>query len=100
MLAGTLRRDAMPKSVNNASSRRESQRMFAGLTSRWTIPWACTCNRPSPTSAMYRAARCQSSEPISFHEVGQRPTRNILHHQVMLIADGQPGMNTDDVGMV
>ena len=37
--------------VRRASSLRRSQRMLAGFTSRWTIPWACTSRRPSPTSA-------------------------------------------------
>ena len=100
MFAGSVSRAATPKSVSRASSLRGSQRMLAGLTSRWTIPLGVHLQQSLAHVGHVAGGALPVERPLAFHQVTQRSSRNVLHHQVMLIADGQPGVHADDVGML
>ena len=52
-LLASARRDAKPKSPSRASSCSSSQRMLAGLMSRWRMPLSWTSNNPSATWPTY-----------------------------------------------
>ena len=55
---------ASPKSSSRTdSSGRRASRTFEGFTSRWTIPLACACARPSSTCAAASSAAASFSRP-------------------------------------
>ena len=49
---------------------------------------------------MYRAGALPIEGAVVLQDVGKRSSRDVLHHQVMLIVNGQPGVHADDVGML
>ena len=83
---------ARPKSVSLTRSMPFSSRMLAGLTSRWTSPWAWAAARPAAVCMPIRRISGSSSGPVPVEPVLERAAGHVLHDEV-----GQPGRLVDGV---